>query len=130
MLPLACVASVVTALEDGPTGFTANRRVDAAGYESDGGEEIEVNVNLPAKDVNKLWKWRFSKSPLGELRACFSLPSLFPSWPLPTNQAHGSPFSTFFPTFFPTLSGTRVRRAVEIAERRGLAKNNPPQTAR
>jgi hypothetical protein len=64
MLPLSCVASVITALEDGPQGCTANKRVDAAGYESDGGEESEVH--LPPKDENKLWKWRFSKSPLGE----------------------------------------------------------------
>lgn len=64
MLPLACVGSVVTALEDGPNGFEANRRLDAAGYESDGGEELEVN--LPPRDDSKIWKWRFSKSPLGK----------------------------------------------------------------
>lgn len=72
MLPLACVASVATALEDGPTGFKSNRRVDAAGYESDGGEELEVN--LPPKDESKIWKWRFSKSPLGKSALPLSLP--------------------------------------------------------
>lgn len=65
MLPLSCVASVITALEDGPQGCTSNRRVDAAGYESDGAEEPEVR--RAPKDESKLWKWRFSKSPLGEL---------------------------------------------------------------
>lgn len=63
MLPLSCIASIITALEDGPQGCVANKRLDAAGYESDGGEEPEEH--LPPKDESKIWKWRFSKSPLG-----------------------------------------------------------------
>lgn len=61
-IPLKCVSTVITALEDGPTG-AASRKLDAAGYESDGAEEL--GENLPPPDDTKVWNWRFSKSPLG-----------------------------------------------------------------
>jgi len=48
-------------LQLGPGGA---RGLDVAGYESDGGEEVEV----PKADLGKTkaWFWRFNKSPLGE----------------------------------------------------------------
>ena len=64
ILPLRTVSSILTALEGGPQGYPAPQRLDAAGYESDGGEEDEARVNLP-RDTSKEWHWRFSKSPLG-----------------------------------------------------------------
>lgn len=66
VLPLSVVSSVLTAYEGGPSGYTVTRRVDAAGYESDGGEE-DGPVNAP-RDDTKAFNWRFSKSPMGEWR--------------------------------------------------------------
>ncbi|WOO78950.1 uncharacterized protein LOC62_02G002487 [Vanrija pseudolonga] len=63
VLPLSVVSSVLTAYEGGPSGYTVTRRVDAAGYESDGGEE-DGPVNAP-RDDTKAFNWRFSKSPMG-----------------------------------------------------------------
>lgn len=64
-LPLAAVSSVLTALdadkEDAQVGPGGAKALDAAGYESDGGEELEVQT---ADDVAG-WDWKFSKSPLG-----------------------------------------------------------------
>ena len=49
-------------LQLGPGGAQG---LDKAGYESDGGEELEVK-NPPEDGKTKAWFWRFSKSPLGK----------------------------------------------------------------
>lgn len=58
---------MLTALETGPEGWPYGPRQDAAGYESDGGEDQheEERASLP-RDVSKEWNWRYSKSPMGE----------------------------------------------------------------
>ncbi|ODO06324.1 hypothetical protein L198_01556 [Cryptococcus wingfieldii CBS 7118] len=63
-LPLAANSAILTALDADPADLKAGAKaLDAAGYESDGGEEPEV---LPQKDVKtKGWVYKFSKSPLG-----------------------------------------------------------------
>lgn len=65
-LPLAAVSSVLTALDadkdDIQLGPQGARALDTAGYESDGGEELEVRTD----DENVAgWVWKFNKSPLG-----------------------------------------------------------------
>ncbi|KAK1920913.1 hypothetical protein DB88DRAFT_501487 [Papiliotrema laurentii] len=66
-LPLPGISSVLTALDAdeadlqlGPGGAQA---LDKAGYESDGGEELEVTK--PEDGKTKAWYWRFNKSPMG-----------------------------------------------------------------
>lgn len=75
-LPLLAVSSVLTALDAdeadlklGPGGAQA---LDQAGYESDGGEELEVSKPTDAGKT-KAWYWKFNKSPLGEF-ALWSCP--------------------------------------------------------
>lgn len=65
-LPLAGIASVLTALESGPQGYPVKNRVDAAGYESDGGDDDHEEERASApRDESKEWHWRYSKSPMG-----------------------------------------------------------------
>jgi hypothetical protein len=72
-LPLPGISSVLTALDAdeadlqlGPGGAQA---LDKAGYESDGGEELEVTK--PEDGKTKAWYWRFNKSPMGGLPCVF-----------------------------------------------------------
>jgi hypothetical protein len=93
-LPLAATAATLCALSGTEQGtdyasLTSTSRIDAAGYESDGGEEARLNEAGKAKgdadeqephgeeegDAGKeakvdvpgpSWGWRFNKSPLGE----------------------------------------------------------------
>jgi hypothetical protein len=93
-LPLAATAATLCALSGTEQGtdyasLTSTSRIDAAGYESDGGEEARLDEAGKAKggadeqephgeeegDAGKeakvdvpgpSWGWRFNKSPLGE----------------------------------------------------------------
>jgi len=68
-LPLPAISSVLTALDadeaDLQLGPGGAQGLDRAGYESDGGEELEV-TQQPDAGRTKAWYWKFSKSPLGE----------------------------------------------------------------
>jgi hypothetical protein len=57
--------------------FSSSKRIDAAGYESDGGEEVGKVEHAEEEDASKVetghadvpgpsWGWRFNKSPMGE----------------------------------------------------------------
>ncbi|KAK4689206.1 hypothetical protein P7C73_g908, partial [Tremellales sp. Uapishka_1] len=65
-LPLAAIGAVLTALEASDADVDLRpmaQKLDASGYESDGGEEL--HVHKPDDGQTKAWHWRYAKSPLG-----------------------------------------------------------------
>ncbi|WVF66843.1 hypothetical protein IAT40_001585 [Kwoniella sp. CBS 6097] len=70
-LPLAAATSILTALDTDPAelkvGVTGSQALDRAGYESDGGEDLDGKSENKAvlPDRTKAWTFKFSKSPMG-----------------------------------------------------------------
>ncbi|WVQ83590.1 hypothetical protein IAT38_005731 [Cryptococcus sp. DSM 104549] len=64
-LPLAANSAALTALDTDPADLNSSsaQALDRAGYESDGGEEPEVQGKTDFK--TKGWTYRFNKSPMG-----------------------------------------------------------------
>ncbi|WVR04016.1 hypothetical protein IAU60_001015 [Kwoniella sp. DSM 27419] len=70
-LPLLATTAVLTALEAKPedlrSGVTDAQALDRAGYESDGGEDVEGDTSgkMSRVDKSKAYFFKYSKSPMG-----------------------------------------------------------------